>query len=430
MLFLNDLRGKNEMTLAQRTVEGAQFLIFLYLSRNKSSIMKTLPLLLIFAFSINLVAQDRHIEFRDLSFSEALEASAQENKPIFMDCYTTWCGPCKWMAANIFTENEVADFYNENFVCVKFDMEKGEGLEIAKEFEIRAYPTLLFVNADRQLVMKQIGAPRETKPYISLGQNAKSDTYNLIALAENVDENRNDASYMAKYFTVMAAADMVDQEEVEQYFSRIPKEEWLSAENVEIMSSIEHDIESPIFQDLVDRSDDYIAVDSTLKEVIGYSIVSALLNEATSRKETAEEDYSALLNKVKSWEFPGKGPALFMVESRVAQRQGSEAYIEYCLEKVKPNVWDNANELNSVAWYFFKNTDEPEHLISAEKWAERAVTLEPSHHILDTYANLLFKNGKNEKALKIGKQALDVAQAEGADTQAYEELIATIKEEM
>jgi len=392
--------------------------------------MKIFAWLLSLTLSLNILAQDREIEFRDLTFSEALTAADEENKPIFMDCYTTWCGPCKWMAANIFTENEIADFYNENFVCVKFDMEKGEGIEIAKEFKIRAYPTLLFVDANRELVMKQIGAPRDPEPYINLGENARSEDYNLIALAENVDENRNDASYMAKYFKVMAAADMVDQEQVDQYFSQIPKDEWLSAENVEIMSSIEHDIESQIFQDLVARSDAYVAVDSTLKDVIGYSIVSALLNEAYSRKETAEEDYLALLNKVKSWEFPGKGLALFMVESRVAQRQGSEDYIEYCLEKVKPNVWDNASELNSVAWYFFKNTDEPEHLKAAESWAERAVALEPSHHILDTYANLLFKNGKKQKALEVGKQALNVAQAEGADTQAYEEFIATIKEEM
>jgi len=392
--------------------------------------MKIFAWLLSLTLSLNILAQDREIEFRDLTFSEALTAADEENKPIFMDCYTTWCGPCKWMAANIFTENEIADFYNENFVCVKFDMEKGEGIELAKEFKIRAYPTLLFVDANRELVMKQIGAPRDPEPYINLGENARSEDYNLIALAENVDENRNDASYMAKYFKVMAAADMVDQEQVDQYFSQIPKDEWLSAENVEIMSSIEHDIESQIFQDLVARSDAYVAVDSTLKDVIGYSIVSALLNEAYSRKETAEEDYLALLNKVKSWEFPGKGLALFMVESRVAQRQGSEDYIEYCLEKVKPNVWDNASELNSVAWYFFKNTDEPEHLKAAESWAERAVALEPSHHILDTYANLLFKNGKKQKALEVGKQALNVAQAEGADTQAYEEFIATIKEEM
>ncbi len=392
--------------------------------------MKIFAWLLSLTLSLNILAQDREIEFRDLTFSEALTAADEENKPIFMDCYTTWCGPCKWMAANIFTENEIADFYNENFVCVKFDMEKGEGIELAKEFKIRAYPTLLFVDANRELVMKQIGAPRDPEPYINLGENARSEDYNLIALAENVDENRNDASYMAKYFKVMAAADMVDQEQVDQYFSQIPKDEWLSAENVEIMSSIEHDIESQIFQDLVARSDAYVAVDSTLKDVIGYSIVSALLNEAYSRKETAEEDYLALLNKVKSWEFPGKGLALFMVESRVAQRQGSEDYIEYCLEKVKPNVWDNPNELNSVAWYFFKNTDEPEHLKAAESWAERAVALEPSHHILDTYANLLFKNGKKQKALEVGKQALNVAQAEGADTQAYEEFIATIKEEM
>ncbi|MDZ7846006.1 MAG: thioredoxin family protein [Owenweeksia sp.] len=64
------------------------------------------------------------MESRHSSSNEALQAAEEEGKPIFMDCYTTWCGPCKWMSANIFTQQEVGDYYNENYVCVKFDMEK------------------------------------------------------------------------------------------------------------------------------------------------------------------------------------------------------------------------------------------------------------------------------------------------------------------
>jgi thiol:disulfide interchange protein len=59
------------------------------------------------------------------SFSEALAQAEKQDKLIFLDCYTTWCGPCKWMAAKVFTQEEVAKNFNKNFICVAFDMEKG-----------------------------------------------------------------------------------------------------------------------------------------------------------------------------------------------------------------------------------------------------------------------------------------------------------------
>ncbi|NBC24389.1 MAG: DUF255 domain-containing protein [Bacteroidetes bacterium] len=392
--------------------------------------MKTLSLFLSLVLSFGLFAQDREIEFRDLTFDEAITAADEENKPIFMDCYTVWCGPCKWMAANIFTNNDVADYYNENFVCVKFDMEKGEGLELAKEFEIRAYPTLLFINGDRKLVMKQIGAPRDPEPYIDLGKNARSEDFNLLALAENLDENRDDPSYMVKYFEVMSGAGMVDQEVVDRYFSETPKSDWLTEENVEILTHIEHDIDSEIFQDLIARSEKYIAVNSDIEKVIGVSIQRALMNQLFSREEDAKEDYEALLKKVKSWDFPGKGETLFMVESFPMRRKGPDEYISFCLERVKSDLWNNANQLNSVAWYFFENTEDPEKLQKAEEWAARSVSLERSHHALDTYANLLFVNGQHEKAMKMETEAMEIAKAEGADTEPYEKLIAKIKDSL
>ncbi|NBB88869.1 MAG: DUF255 domain-containing protein [Bacteroidetes bacterium] len=392
--------------------------------------MKTLGLFLALALSCGLFAQDREIEFRDLTFDEAITAAEEENKPIFMDCYTVWCGPCKWMAANIFTNNEVADYYNENFVCVKFDMEKGEGLELAKEFKIRAYPTLLFINGDRKLVMKQIGAPRDPEPYIQLGKNARSEDYNLLALAENLDENRDDPSFMAKYFEVMAGADMVEQEEVDAYFAETPKKDWLKKENVKILTRIEHDIESKIFQDILKRSDEYIAVNSDIEKVIGYSVQRALMNQLFSKEENAEEDYETLLKKVKSWDFPGKNETLFMVESLPIRRKGPDEYIAFCLDRVKSDLWDNARQLNSVAWYFFEHTEDPAKLQNAEKWAARSVSLEASHHALDTYANLLFVNGQPEKALEMETRALKKAKAKGVDTASYEKLIAKIKDSM
>ena len=71
------------------------------------------------AMALSLSAQ---INFREGGFAEALEAAKSENKLVFMDCYTSWCGPCKNMLNNVFTLSEAGEFMNAAFFCVKFDI--------------------------------------------------------------------------------------------------------------------------------------------------------------------------------------------------------------------------------------------------------------------------------------------------------------------
>ena len=69
------------------------------------------------------------VNFEHITFDEALAKAKAENKLVFMDCYTSWCGPCKYMSETIFPQEKAGEFFNPKFVCVKFDMEKGEGPE-------------------------------------------------------------------------------------------------------------------------------------------------------------------------------------------------------------------------------------------------------------------------------------------------------------
>lgn len=78
------------------------------------------------------------VDFKQITLKEALEQAKAQGKMVFMDCYTTWCGPCKMMTEEVFPQKEAGDFFNAHFVNVKFDMEKGEGKELSKQFKIRA----------------------------------------------------------------------------------------------------------------------------------------------------------------------------------------------------------------------------------------------------------------------------------------------------
>ena len=122
------------------------------------------------------MAQDNGegIRFFEGSWEEALQKAKEENKLIFVDCYTSWCGPCASMVRKIFPLKEVGDFYNKNFICLKRNMENGEeGIALQKRYDINSYPTYLFVTGEGYLTWQGAGF-READNFIALGEKAIS----------------------------------------------------------------------------------------------------------------------------------------------------------------------------------------------------------------------------------------------------------------
>jgi thioredoxin-related protein len=103
----------------------------------------------------NLFSQG--IEFEHGTLNEALAKAKKENKLLFMDCYTTWCGPCKYLAKDIFPQKEVGDYFNQHFVSIKMDMEKGEGIDLCTKYQVKSFPSLLFLDFKGNNVHKLVG---------------------------------------------------------------------------------------------------------------------------------------------------------------------------------------------------------------------------------------------------------------------------------
>ena len=100
------------------------------------------------------------IKFETGNLETILAKAKAEGKMVFVDCYTSWCGPCKMLAKQTFTDNAVGDYYNKRFISVQIDMERGEGPELAARFGVEAYPTLVYLNSDGTLITKQEGFRR------------------------------------------------------------------------------------------------------------------------------------------------------------------------------------------------------------------------------------------------------------------------------
>lgn len=108
--------------------------------------------------AINALNVTTGIKFEDITFEQAIEKAKKENKLVFMDCYTVWCGPCKWLDNNTFVDETLGDYFNEKFINIKIDMEKGEGAMLMKKYDVKAFPTLLLLNGEQEVVNRITGA--------------------------------------------------------------------------------------------------------------------------------------------------------------------------------------------------------------------------------------------------------------------------------
>ncbi len=133
--------------------------------RMKKSILITITILasclLSYSFysgtHVSKNSSESGIQFTSVSFDEALKLAKKEKKNIFLDAYASWCGPCKMLKRNVFPQKEVGDFFNTNFINMAIDMEQGEGPQLARKYNVQAYPTLLFINSKGEVVGTAVG---------------------------------------------------------------------------------------------------------------------------------------------------------------------------------------------------------------------------------------------------------------------------------
>lgn len=110
------------------------------------------------------------IQFNSSAWADVLKKAKAENRLIFLDAYASWCGPCKMLQKNVFTQKEVGDYFNKRFINVKMDMERGEGPMLSQRYPLEAYPTLFFINGNGKVVKKVIGY-QTPEALLSLGKS-------------------------------------------------------------------------------------------------------------------------------------------------------------------------------------------------------------------------------------------------------------------
>ena len=105
------------------------------------------------------------------SLQPLLERAKTENKLIFLDFYTSWCLPCRVMDEEVFSLASTGTAMDKNFISYKVNAEKGNGPTLSTVFNVYAYPTLLFLDADGKVLERQDGSLSNSQ-FLNLAESA------------------------------------------------------------------------------------------------------------------------------------------------------------------------------------------------------------------------------------------------------------------
>ncbi|MEZ4956582.1 MAG: thioredoxin family protein [Saprospiraceae bacterium] len=384
--------------------------------------MKNILFIIAFTFLLGSNTYSQGIQFNKDEWKEILAKAKKENKLVFVDAYATWCGPCKMMERDVFSQKEAGDYFNAKFVNAKVDMEKGEGIGLARDFGVMAYPTLIFVNSSGEVVHRAVGY-HNTDQLLELGEAALDPSRNMGSIATKYEAG--DRSPELLYNLAFAKLDAMDgtyEEVAEEYLKT--QSDWNTKENREFIYRMVNSLDSDMAKHIVDHKKDY-------EEHLGERAVAGKINELVQNqvaKAQSEADLKSI-ETLYSKMYPAKGEEMAgrLKMGYYAQKEDWSGFAKATDAFYKKHPAQSWDELNEYAWIFYEEVQNKKLLKSAVNWAKKSVAMESNYYNNDTLAALYYRLGKKGKALKTANAAIAMAKETGEDHSSTDALLEEIK---
>lgn len=442
--------------------------------------MKTASLFSLLVCFTYFTSYSQGIYFHNGTWKEAIIKAKQEHKIIYLDVYTTWCGPCKMMATKFFPNKEVGTFYNHNFINVSIDAEKGEGLVIAKQYNVVGYPTNLFIDPENEdVIFKTIGAPMEKEGFIENAKIAIEEYQDPMKLSEYESEfssQKYSESFLKKYILKLERLDKLRDKEIDAYLDKFSSKEHpdsLTSFLLKVVATMNNKGFDLLIKD-ENKLPKYIGVKPTRNTYVDrlmFASIESSINNSNEKIFTnslnkfqqifphdterylyfqkyyydqtknesnilkANIEYGDFLmsksldeiNKQDNLEFNDfKAKMLWTIKQNIDSPKEQELALNKkiadrpeCSHFATSNM---ADELNSMAWQVFeKNRSNKVLAQKALLWAKKASELgavddiSTQLAIKDTYANLLFVNGKIDEAIQLESSLIEIIKKENLD---------------
>jgi thioredoxin-related protein len=447
--------------------------------------MKSILLGILF-ICVHAVAQEQNYKgirwIKDLSWEQIKEKAKKENKYIFVDCYTTWCGPCKKMDKEVYGQDSVGDFMNEKFINVRVQMDRtnndnndvigwyNEAERIKDRYRVTIFPSYLFFSPIGDIIHRDVSYMASDK-FVSMAEMAFNPQSQYYTLKAEYEEGRKDYSKM-KYL-VKKGEKFRDREFVTllridylSYLSKQPEKIVFTKSNIDFISSAIPDTKSNWFNMFYQKS-------KKVNEIMGQTGFA----RRSCDSAIAREYINPVLNKVK----PGNNPNWDSIYSVIERKWGVEFanrnvtwrkaqwslisndelnYMKCLIQLDEMGGLDTSYLMSDIIINSFAYSnvfkmeqselkENPEILDAAILMMERVVrrsnlilhlgednlqkdtafTFEWKAMKIDTYASLLFKAGRKDEAIKWENEAMHIAKCMGdaINEKVYQNVINAMK---
>ncbi|MGN6417395.1 MAG: thioredoxin family protein [Pseudobacter sp.] len=401
------------------------------------------------------------VQFSHGSWNEILELAKRENKAIFIDVYTEWCGPCKKMAAEIFPQQKVGEVFNANFINYKIDAEKGEGIHLAAKYEARAFPTYLFINNQGELVYRTTGY-MQAEAFIKEAGIAiaeKNDPKPLVKWSDEYNAGNRNKDFLLGYLKKRQATELPSAALTDEVFAKLnqqdlqQKETWSRLLTTSV--STQFTPGGALYKYLVKHHKRIDSITGSragslyilqfgmnnyvLKTIVPNKKETELAIAESSMKETSRllnsADSAATWRKIR-FDYYSKNfdPAKFTAAATAYAEQGickrdpwkmieankaafdkyMKPYLSGKSDSTTVQNWEMMKSImrtgDAVNWsYQLRDVAEAVYMNDADKamlqrgldWAKKARDVFSHFSTEAVYAGLLFKNEKKEEAIRI-----------------------------
>jgi thioredoxin-related protein len=388
-------------------------------------------------------SQAQGIRFEKLnSWQEVVQQARSSGKPIFVDAYTTWCGPCILMAKNVFTDPEVGAFFNPNYISIKVQLDSttrdnayvqswyADAAMLAGQYNINAYPTLLFFDADGNIVHKVLGF-QSAAQLVAKAKEAMDPARQYYTLLRQYTAGNRSESFLKNWIEAARNAHDPGHAQRATYDYLKTQSNWLTTENAALVAEVTLSSSDTGFVLMSRYPDSFntaakipLFAQDKVRKFIQKEWINPILFPENMPVE-AEPDWDALLQHALQ-KYPEQGEAALWL-SRVFYYEitgNQAAYMRTLTHMVQkmPSQWQPV-WLNEHAWKVYQEAESAAMLTEALAWATQAVEQEPDPMYIDTLAQLLYATGQKEQAIAWMQKAIALLQEAGEDAEEYEETL-------
>lgn len=385
------------------------------------SVFKHVPGMMLLLFSsISLFAQESNtIRFTNGSFNDALQQAAKEKKLVFVDCYTSWCAPCKWMEKNVFVNDTVFDYFNKQFVNFKIDMEKGEGVALREKYKVTSFPTYLFLDAKGNQVHRT-GSRMSTQEFMTEAKRAGKSGNTLADMEKKFNSGDRSIQLLTDYAIVLqrvngAQFDKVRNELVQQ----VKDEDLNSSLGWTIIKTFARDEEDrlgsylirhqPLFRKFADQA----TIDSKLSQLASSSMYGMI------RQKRDKEFFGKLTLMLRDTSYASQRSAVMLQIEYYLTNKNTEGFLAVARTAQAGAFRNIPADLSFIARRagYMANGDTAIQQ-QAYEMARLAVVLEPEEYSNQgTLAESCYVLGYKEEGLKAARKARQLADLETSKIQ-------------